>query len=163
MEKLTDNFLLAQEIRTRMVETGKTLSTAESCTSGRIAATLTQVPGASDYFQGGLIAYQDYLKVRYLDVRQEDIDTYDVVSQPVVEQMVQGACRLFQTDYAIASTGYAGTGDNGVPSGTIWIGWGSVQEVHSICLTHDEGRELNTAHATTQALEHFLRFIKETY
>ena len=86
MKKLTDNFLLAQEIRTRMVETGKTLSTAESCTSGRIAATLTQVPGASDYFQGGLIAYQDHLKVRYLDVRQEDIDTYDVVSQPVVEQ-----------------------------------------------------------------------------
>ncbi|MBO4642913.1 MAG: CinA family protein [Bacteroidaceae bacterium] len=159
MEKFTDNFPLAQEILTRMVELGKTLSTAESCTSGRIAAALTQVSGASDYFQGGLVAYQDHLKVRYLEVRQEDIDAYDVVSQPVVEQMVRGACRLFHSDYAIASTGYAGTGANGIPSGTIWIGWGSTQEVLSICFTQDEGRELNTVHATTRALECFLRFI----
>lgn len=163
MEKFTDNFPLAQEILTRMVELGKTLSTAESCTSGRIAATLTQVSGASDYFQGGLVVYQDYLKVRYLDVRQEDIDAYDVVSQPVVEQMVRGACHFFHTDYAIASTGYAGTGANGIPSGTIWIGWGSIQEVHSTCLTLEEGRERNTAHTTTRALECFLRFLDETH
>ena len=161
MEKFTDNFPLAQEILTRLVKLGKTLSTAESCTGGRIAATLTQVSGASDYFQGGLVAYQDHLKVRYLEVRQKDIDAYDVVSQSVVEQMVRGACRLFHSDYAIASTGYAGTGANGISSGTIWIGWGSTHEVHSICLTQDEGRELNTAHATTRALEYFLRFISK--
>ena len=159
MGNFTDNIPLAQEILTCMVKAGKTLSTAESCTSGRIAASLTQVSGASDYFQGGLVAYQDSLKVRFLNVCQEDIDAYDVVSQPVVEQMVRGACRLFHSDYAIASTGYAGAGANGIPSGTIWIGWGSPQEVHSVCLTLDEGRELNTAHATTHALNSFLRFI----
>jgi len=161
MMDTTENFSLAQEILTRMVESGRTLSTAESCTSGRIAASLTQVSGSSDYFQGGLVAYQDSLKVRFLGVNQTDIDVYDVVSRPVVGQMVRGACELFHTDFAIASTGYAGEGAHGIPAGTIWIGWGSSNEVHSLCLNLHEGREQNTAQATTQALESFLRFLIE--
>lgn len=156
-----DNYDLAQQILTMMVEKGLTLSTAESCTSGRIAATLTQVSGASDYFQGGLIAYQDRLKEQFLQVQEEDIMQYDVVSQQVVEQMVTGACRLFKTDYALASTGYAGTGMNGIPSGTIWIGWGSENEVFSKCLTKDKGREANTANAVKEVLVRFLDCLKD--
>lgn len=151
---------ICTEILRLVVSQGKTVSTAESCTSGRIAASLTQISGASDYFQGGIVCYQDELKERFLNVSPEDIKTYDVVSQPVVEQMVRGACRLFHTDYALASTGYAGGGMNGIPDGTIWIGWGSEDDVHSHCLTMDNGREENTENATLQVLASFLEYIK---
>lgn len=150
---------ICTEILRLMVERGKTVSTAESCTSGRIAASLTQISGASDYFQGGIVCYQDELKVRFLNVSPEDIQTYDVVSQPVVEQMVRGACELFHTDYALASTGYAGGGMNGIPDGTIWIAWGTKDDVHSLLLATDLGREQNTENATLQALSSFLNYI----
>ena len=90
-----------------------TISTAESCTGGRIAAAITAHSGASNYFQGGLVAYQNEVKEQMLGVPKEMIDTYGVVSREVAEQMVKGACRLFHTDYAMASTGSTGSGVRG--------------------------------------------------
>lgn len=151
---------ICTEILRLMVSQGKTVSTAESCTSGRIAASLTQISGASDYFQGGIVCYQDELKVRFLNVSPEDIKTYDVVSQPVVEQMVRGACHLFHTDYALASTGYAGGGMNGIPDGTIWIGWGTQDEVHTKKICINQGREWNTENAVETVLQDFLSMLQ---
>lgn len=151
---------ICTEILRLMVSQGKTVSTAESCTSGRIAASLTQISGASDYFQGGIVCYQDELKVRFLNVSPGDIKTYDVVSQPVVEQMVRGACHLFHTDYALASTGYAGGGMNGIPDGTIWIGWGTQDDVHSKKICINQGREWNTENAVETVLQDFLSMLQ---
>ena len=142
-----------QEIQRWMVSAGKTLATAESCTSGGIAKEITKVSGSSEYFQGGIVAYQDRLKIQYLGVSAEDIAQYDVVSEPVVKQMVCGACKLFHSDYAIASTGYAGEGRNGIPSGTIWIAWGTPEDIHTKCLMQAHNRETNTQQAITEALE----------
>jgi len=144
-----------------MIATHKTLATAESCTSGGIAREITKVSGSSEYFQGGLVAYQDKLKIKYLGVSAEDIDRYDVVSEPVVRQMVRGACRMFGSDYAIASTGYAGDGCNGIPSGTIWIAWGTEKDIQAKCLTLNTDRETNTQHAIQQALEGLLEELKK--
>jgi len=155
-----DSLRWADEILHIMREHGLTLSTAESCTSGRIAAMLTSVSGASDYFQGGLIAYQDKLKIEHLGVDVRDIAAYDVVSRQVAEQMVRGACRMFHTDMAIASTGYTGTGTAEIPSGTVWIAWGTEQEVHSLCLHEDHGREWNTWNAAQTAVTEFLNYLR---
>lgn len=149
----------AAKIQKIMLKEGKTLSTAESCTSGRIAAQLTTVSGASGYFQGGVIAYQDAIKIQQLGVSAEDIERYDVVSQAVAEQMVRGACRLFGTDYAMASTGYAGIGTEKIPSGTIWIAWGTEKDVQSRQLHLTGTREQNTREAVQTALVEFLRYI----
>lgn len=149
-----------EEIQRRMITAGKTLATAESCTSGGIAREITKVAGSSDYFQGGLVAYQDRLKIQLLGVKAEDIAKYDVVSEPVVRQMVRGACQLFNTDYAIASTGYAGEGFNGIPSGTIWIAWGSSKDNCTMCLTQNIDRETNTENAIQKALEGLLSKLK---
>ncbi|MCR5533837.1 MAG: CinA family protein [Bacteroidaceae bacterium] len=148
------------EIQKWMVERGLTLSTAESCTSGGIAAEITKVSGSSDYFQGGLVAYQDRLKEQFLGVSAEDIAQYDVVSEPVVRQMVRGACKMFGTDYAIASTGYAGEGCNGIPSGTIWIAWGTPDIIHTQCLTQNIDRETNTRKAIQESLKGFWQSLK---
>lgn len=150
---------LAERLRVVMTERGKTVSTAESCTSGRIASTLTSVSGASDYFLGGLVAYQDDVKIAYLGVTAEMIAEHDVVSRDVVEQMVRGACRMFGSDYALASTGYAGGGTDAIPSGTIWIGWGSETEVYSMKLSEDRGREENTRNAAKTAIRSLLKDI----
>lgn len=150
---------LAERLRKLMMEQGKTVATAESCTSGRIASTLTSVSGASDYFLGGLVAYQDEVKIAHLGVSAEMIAEHDVVSREVVEQMVKGACRFFGSDYALASTGYAGGGTETIPSGTIWIGWGSEKEVHSMKLSEDRGREENTSNAAKVAIRSFLNEI----
>lgn len=150
---------LAERLRVVMTGRGKTVSTAESCTSGRIASTLTSVSGASDYFLGGLVAYQDDVKIAYLGVTAEMIAEHDVVSRDVVEQMVRGACRMFGSDYALASTGYAGGGTDAIPSGTIWIGWGSETEVYSMKLSEDKGREENTRNAAKTAIRSLLKDI----
>ena len=151
--------LICRFIQERMIARGLTLATAESCTGGRMAAALTSVSGASGYFQGGLVAYQNRLKEQFLGVSGADIERYDVVSRPVVEQMVRGVCTLLHADCALASTGYAGEGNGRIPSGTVWIAWGTATDVHSLCLAGDEGREANTAHAVDEALRHFLLWL----
>lgn len=148
-----------QKIKNILVACGKTLSTAESCTGGQVASALTSVPGASEYFQGGIVAYQNSVKTKELGVRPEDISAYDVVSRQVVEQMVRGACARFGTHYALATTGYADKGNERVADGTIWIGWGSADDVHSHCLHLGGTREDNTAMARDAVLEHFLDFL----
>lgn len=138
---------------------GKTVSTAESCTGGRIAAAITAISGASNYFQGGLVAYQNEVKEQMLGVPHSMIEKYDVVSQPVVEAMVKGACRMFGTDYALASTGYAEAWEG--HEVCIWIGWGSADEVHALCLKDDHGRVKNVEIATAVVLEEFERFLEQ--
>ena len=81
---------MSSVIQEILIAQGKTLSTAESCTSGRIAAEITSVAGSSAYFQGGLIAYQDEVKIKMLGVKAEIIDTYDVVSEEVALAMAKG-------------------------------------------------------------------------
>lgn len=149
-----------REIQQLMLEKEMTLATAESCTSGGIAREITKVNGSSGYFQGGLVAYQDRIKETFLGVSADDIAQYDVVSEPVVRQMVRGACRMFGSDYAIASTGYAGEGCNGIPSGTIWIAWGTADDIHTKCLTRNTDRETNTENAIQEALTGLLEEIR---
>lgn len=136
---------------------GKTVSTAESCTGGRIASAITAVSGASSYFQGSIVAYQNEVKEKMLGVPHEMIERYDVVSQPVVEAMVKGACRLFGTDYALASTGYAEAWEG--HEVCIWIGWGSEDDVHSLCLREDFGRVRNVEIAAERVMVEFERWL----
>lgn len=134
----------------------KTISTAESCTGGRIAAAITVRSGASRYFEGGLVAYQNEVKERMLGVPREMIECYGVVSREVAEQMVKGACRLFHTDYALASTGYAEPWEGHEVE--IWVAWGTEKEVHSTCLREDFGRVKNVEIATRCVMDEFEKY-----
>ena len=138
-----------------------TLSTAESCTGGRIAAAITAHSGASRYFQGGLVAYQNEVKEQLLGVPSEMIDRYGVVSRQVAEQMVRGACTLFHTDYALASTGYAEPWQG--HDVEIWVAWGSADDVHSLCLTEDFGRVKNVELATQCVLDEFDKYLHQLH
>lgn len=145
---------LCQKIQAILIKRGRTLSTAESCTGGRLSAAITAVPGASDYYKGSIVAYDTSIKEQILGVKHTTVLAHDVVSEEVVREMTKGACKLFATDYAIATSGYAGPyGNNGIPAGTIWIAFGKADDIRTLRLTEDNGRENNVCNAAIAALE----------
>ena len=99
------------------------LGVAESCTGGMIAERVTNIPGASDTFIGGVVAYADVIKTAALKVPLETLEAYGAVSEETVRAMAEGAQRLFSADSSIAVTGIAGPG-GGTPEkpvGTVWL------------------------------------------
>jgi nicotinamide-nucleotide amidase len=109
----------------RLLErTGQTLATAESVTGGLIASRLTQVPGISRFYRGGIVAYQTPIKANVLGVSAALLERHGAVSAPVAEAMAQRARELFQADLAIATTGVAGPDpdERSNPVGLVYIG-----------------------------------------
>ena len=113
------------------VSKGISVAVAESCTSGLIASKLTLRPGSSSFLKGGIIAYQNDIKIKILGVDEQAILQYTEVSTEVVRQMAEGVRKSFLADYSIATSGYAGPsgGTNNNSSGTVFIAISSVSGV----------------------------------
>ena len=138
---------------------GETIAVAESLTGGGLGFALTQIPGASQVFLGGVIAYTADVKVNFLGVQQSTIDAHTVVSEEVALEMAQGAIDRLGATWAISTTGIAGPGDYmGIREGTVWI---------SICgpicqtlqLTLDSGRDGVRQGAISSAIGTFARIL----
>lgn len=112
--------VLLDEARSR----GLQLAVAESCTGGLLGARLTDIPGSSDVFVGGVIAYDNAVKVQLLGVPEPLLAEHGAVSEPVVRAMAEGAVRRFDVEAALAVTGVAGPGGGSAekPVGTVWLG-----------------------------------------
>ncbi|MCS7014798.1 MAG: competence/damage-inducible protein A [Gemmatales bacterium] len=109
----------------RLLErTQLTLATAESVTGGLVASRLTQVPGISRFFRGGIVAYQTTSKASVLGIPAHLLEQYGAVSAPVAEAMAQRVRQLFQADLAISTTGVAGPDpdERGQPVGLVYVG-----------------------------------------
>jgi nicotinamide-nucleotide amidase len=131
-----------------------TVSTAESCTGGKIASLITAIPGSSAYFKGSVVAYDNAVKINVLGVDPKTIAQYGAVSLPVVEQMAAGARRLLQTDYAVATSGVAGP-DGGTPekpTGTVCIAVATPQGVLSETHHFTNDRQRNIERSSANAL-----------
>jgi len=87
-----------------------TLAVAESCTGGLVGAAVTSISGSSDYFRGGIIAYDNSIKRDILGVPIYDLERYGAVSDPVVCAMAYGAARVFKSDCSVSISGIAGPG-----------------------------------------------------
>jgi nicotinamide-nucleotide amidase len=138
---------------------GETVSVAESLTGGGLGHALTQVPGASAVFIGGVVAYTSDVKVNVLGVKQSTIDQHTVVSEEVAIEMAQGAREKLGSTWAIATTGIAGPGDYmGIREGTVWIAiCGPIcQTLH---LTLDSGRDGVRQGAISSAMGTFARIL----
>ena len=101
----------------------KTLALAESCTGGFIAHQITSIPGASKVFPGGMVAYGNDVKEKFLGVRAETLKKFGAVSGAVAQEMAEGARKKFGADFAVAVTGIAGPtgGTKAKPVGTVFI------------------------------------------
>ena len=120
-------------ISKQLILLGKTLSTAESCTGGKIAESITAIAGASNFFKGSIVSYATQSKIDVLKVPEEVIKNYSVVSAQVAEAMAINALKLFESDYAIATTGNAGPtkGDADAEVGTVFIAIATKKGVYS--------------------------------
>ena len=116
---------LATVLGVRLREGRHRLVTAESCTGGWIAKTVTDIAGSSDWFECGLAAYSYEAKQSLLGVRPETLEHHGAVSRETVIEMVSGALSHTGATIAVAVTGIAGPGGgtDDKPVGTVWIGW----------------------------------------
>lgn len=139
-----------------------TLSTAESCTGGSIAALVTSVPGSSEYFKGGIVAYSNEVKENLLHVSPETLDTYGAVSRETVMEMAAGAMKTLKTDCAIATSGIAGPGGGTIdkPVGTVWIAVAYKNEIVTMKQIEDHGRTENVRKTVQNALELLLELLQ---
>ena len=136
-----------------MKDTNSTLSVAESCTGGNIAKMLTSVSGSSSYFKGSVVAYSKAIKEDILGVKAETISKYGVVSEEVVREMAQCSQRLFNSDFAISTSGLAELNDSeGVKGGTICIAVATPLNVYSQTVAYNTGRDTNIVRASNAAL-----------
>ncbi len=136
-------------------EKGKTLAVAESCTGGLLGGMLTNLPGSSDYFLGGVIAYDDNIKRDHLAVPPETIERFGAVSAECAKAMAQGVVRLVGADLGVSITGIAGPGGgtDEKPVGTVFIGLATSDRAVHKKLTLGSDRTINRLKATAGALE----------
>jgi len=120
----SDEDTLAAVVGKLLTAANQTLSVAESCTGGGLGAMLTETPGSSHYFLGGVIAYANRIKQALLNVKEKDLIEYGAVSNTVAEQMALGVKQSLQTDWGIGITGIAGPGGDTTdkPVGLVYIG-----------------------------------------
>jgi len=123
----TDDMRLSESVNQALLMSGKTLTTAESCTGGLIASAITSEAGSSAVFGAGFVTYSNQIKNKTLGVNLSTIETHGAVSQAVVEEMAQGALTHSGSDIAVAVSGVAGPdgGTDEKPVGTVWICFGS--------------------------------------
>lgn len=152
---------VAKSVVKKLSKIRKSLSVAESITGGGLASALTDIPGASKVFIGGVIAYSDQVKINELSISKADLLKYGAVSEEIALAMAQGCLKKFKTDYALATTGVAGPGsDNEVKAGTAWVGVAGKGESFAIALSLSGTREI-IRHATiTSALAALERTLK---
>jgi len=142
-------------IAKRLKALGCTLAIAESCTGGAVAECFTAHSGASAFFNGGVVTYSTASKINVLKVSEADIDAHSVVSSQVVEAMAKNAQALFQSDYAIATTGNAGPskGDSDAEVGTVFIAIATKTGVYSQKFSFGNSRLKVVNKAVNKALE----------
>lgn len=149
----------ARSIIETLKSSGQTVVVAESLTGGGVGFALTQVPGSSEVFLGGVISYTSDVKMKELGVKQSTLEKYTVVSEEVAIEMAEGAREKFGSTWAIATTGIAGPGDyKGIREGTVWIAIrGPVNQ--TLLLTLDSGRDGVRQGAISSAIGTFARIL----
>ncbi|HTL49798.1 MAG TPA: nicotinamide-nucleotide amidohydrolase family protein [Steroidobacteraceae bacterium] len=153
---------LARQVGQRLSAARLSIATAESCTGGLIAKTLTDIAGSSDYFERGWVTYSNESKVSELGVDRAALTRHGAVSEAVALAMVRGALERSRAQHAVAVTGIAGPagGSAEKPVGLVWIGWGRRQgdhhRVHAMEYRFRGGRDAVRRQAVSAALKGLL-------
>lgn len=168
LKVLVKDFLVTDEDETMQVvlgkmlsSSGKTVSTAESCTGGAIAALITSVPGSSGYFEGSVVSYSNRVKKNILKVKNETLVNYGAVSEETVKEMLSGLLEKFSTDFGIAVSGIMGP-DGGTPEkpvGTVWIAVGNKEKCFTKCFHQRYQRSKNIEVTSVMAINMLREFM----
>lgn len=155
------NETLERQVIAALKARGLTLAAAESCTGGLTAKRLTDVPGASAVFLGGVVSYTNGVKERALGVPHDMLEEYGAVSEPVARAMAEGVRRLTCADLALSVTGVAGPDkdDRGHDVGTVYIALSAKNETTVQLLHLSGGRSAIRAAAADEMLRMLLAYI----
>lgn len=154
---------LEQVILEKLIQKGKKVCTAESCTGGYIAHLLTGIPGSSQAFEGGVVCYSYELKEKMLGVSRDTLNEHGAVSEETVAEMLDGTLKNYNCDYAIACSGIAGPGGGlpGKPVGTVWIGVASKDQKYVKHYQFGNNRRQNIERTAAFALMMLYKLMKE--
>ncbi len=154
---------IVSEVARLLTQNHQTVTTAESCTGGKLSSVFTDLPGSSSWFLGGAVTYSDSSKSSILQVEERTIRQYGAVSEQTAIEMAEGAKRILGSDYSVAITGVAGPdgGSDEKPVGTVWIAVAS--PIATICRIHHLGteRSINRERAVGASLWMLLQSIRE--
>ena len=158
-----DKDTLEEVVGQLLKEQGKTLATAESCTGGYVAHRITSIPGSSAYFKGSVIAYDNAVKTSQLGVSPDTLNNHGAVSEQTVIEMVKGAVKTLETDFAMAISGIAGPsgGTPEKPVGTIWLAAGNEQQIRTRKLQLGKDRMRNIEYTSGQVLNLLRQYLLE--
>lgn len=154
-----ENYQIAEKIIEAAKNKGIKLALAESCTGGMIAASVTDVPGSSEIFQGSAVTYSNEAKEDLLGVSAAVIATAGAVSGECAAQMARGARKIYRADIALSVTGVAGPGGGTAekPVGTVWFGYSGFDKEKTF-VRHFPGTRDEIRKATVKtALEYLLK------
>lgn len=154
---------IEERIAKKLSGTQQTIATAESCTGGKIAARFTAIPGASSYFKGSIVTYATSAKTDVLKIPEDFIEKHSVVSAKISEEMAKRTRALFQSDFAVATTGNAGPtkGDSDAEIGTVFIAIATKNDVQSFEFNLGNQREKVTEKAVNKSFELLLSRLEE--
>jgi len=167
--RMDDLYSLSEQIGKVLREKGLFLVTAESCTGGLLGHLITEVPGSSDYYLGGFVAYSNEAKMRFLGVSPETLVKYGAVSEQTVCEMASGARRAFagiqpeENIIAVAISGVAGPdgGTKEKPVGTVWIGLEGSGISYLEKFLFERSRSAIKEHSAFQAIQMIFDVIKK--
>jgi len=144
-------------------ERGLWLATAESCTGGLIAHLITNVPGSSSYFRGGIVAYANLVKMGMLRVSAATLDNYGAVSRETVREMARGVREALKTDIGLSVSGIAGPdgGSDEKPVGTVWIGLSTMEIENAEKFIFSGNRQRVKQQAAQMALQVVIDYLNE--
>jgi PncC family amidohydrolase len=154
---------LQAQLGQQLQQRGLKIAVAESCTGGLIADLLTNIPGSSEYFMGGIVAYSYQAKVNLLGVSWHTLEQYGAVSRETVLEMAAGVRKVFSVDLALAVSGIAGPG-GGLPDkpvGTTWIGFATRDSVQARQFLFNGDRLGNKAASAGAAMQLLLDHLKD--
>lgn len=131
MKTQNSNLVIAESVVSKLKSLEETMAVAESCTGGGIGEIITKIPGSSEIFVGGIIAYSNDVKEHLLGVSESIIENYGAVSEQSAAEMVNNVCNIFDVSFGISTTGIAGPGGGTLekPVGTVWIAVATPNEV----------------------------------
>jgi len=153
-----------QVLAKQLIDSGLIIASAESCTGGWIAKSVTDIDGCSQWFDSAIVTYSNNAKVSLLGVSQQTLDAHGAVSQPVVKEMVLGLLDRCSANIGVSVSGIAGPagGSTDKPVGTVWIAWANAGVfIEAVRYKFKGNREQVRLQAVSAALNGILRILQQ--